>query len=80
MQNGVILTGDEEGRLAAWRPTSSSCTDGDGDVEMEDESADIGSKRSRNDRQPEVCIKLLFFSELIVLIEQGAKRRRYGGE
>jgi len=61
--NGVILTGDEEGRLAAWRPTSSSRTDSDGDVEMEGESADIGSKRRKNDRQPEGAKRRKYDSE-----------------
>jgi len=51
--NGVLLTGDETGRLAAWRPATTN-TDSDGDVEMEDdEPANAGSKRTRKGDQTE---------------------------
>ncbi|KAF8592782.1 WD40 repeat-like protein [Ramaria rubella] len=45
--NGVLITGDEAGRLAAWRGVAES----DGDVEMasETEKVESGMKRGRED-------------------------------
>ena len=55
-QKGVLLTGDESGRLAAWRPAIETIDD---DVEMADaeiSTSAAGMKRAREDDLDQVLL------------------------
>lgn len=78
-QNGILVSGDEAGRLTAWRPEADKETD----VEMADASSDIargggGIKRGREDDQQDVRIRH-DFSYLFCLIAHD-KFRAINGE